>query len=141
MYYGIEISSLHLAVAGIKGGGGEPHRHISVHMPFTDERAERMLREEARQLPTDAPGLVAIDVTRTSIVLNAWESLLNRRLQPSQHTRVSGIVLFQNNIVSDDDGSWKIKTSGKLTLNQHAKFELPASVRSAISDALGLQPK
>ncbi len=35
-------------------GQGEPNRHVVVRMPFADQRAERFLTTEARQLPTDA---------------------------------------------------------------------------------------
>ncbi len=46
------------------GGGSEPHRHIAVRMPYSDERGERFLGREARQLPTDAPGLIVIQMGR-----------------------------------------------------------------------------
>lgn len=42
---------------------GKPHRHIFVRWPFTDLRAEDMLADEAKQLSTDTPGVVMIQVS------------------------------------------------------------------------------
>ena len=50
-------------------GPDEPRRHIAVRLAFTDQRADEFLRTEARQLPTDAPGLIMI---QTSGAAGSW---------------------------------------------------------------------
>jgi hypothetical protein len=68
--------------------GPDVNRHVVVRIAFTDERAEEFLRAEARQLPTDAPGLVMIFPGGSG--WKTWEPVLRSRLQPGMHTRVSG---------------------------------------------------
>ena len=44
-------------------GPGEPHpRHISVRMAYADDRAKDVLSSEAKQLPTDSPGLIMVQM-------------------------------------------------------------------------------
>ena len=45
-------------------GPEEPHRHIAVRVPYADARAEQFLHTEARQLPTDSPGLIMVEMAR-----------------------------------------------------------------------------
>ncbi len=53
-----------LGMTSVVAGAGQ-HRHITVRWPFTDTRAETFIRHEARQLPTDAPGLIMIFTSGT----------------------------------------------------------------------------
>jgi hypothetical protein len=64
-------------------GPTEPDRHLLVRMPFSDDRAEEFIRDEARQLPPDAPGLIMIGVTEAAGAFSEWEPLIRRRFQPS----------------------------------------------------------
>jgi hypothetical protein len=73
---------------------GEARKHLALRYAFSDQRAEAFLTSEARQLPHGTPGLVMVNVARASGAFKTWEPLLVRRLQPRQHTRVSGIALF-----------------------------------------------
>lgn len=116
-------------------GPGEPHRHIMVTMPFSDERAGHMLREEARQLPTDSPGLIIIDVSGTAISPAEWGKLIEKRLHPGQHTRVSGVAIIQN-APHEQDESGQLSFSGRIIFNRHAKYDLPDSVRTTLTNSL-----
>jgi hypothetical protein len=53
-----------LGVASGSVGGGEAGKHISVRMPFSDERADQFLRFEARQLPKTAAALIMVEMGR-----------------------------------------------------------------------------
>jgi hypothetical protein len=125
-----------IGVAAFFGGGSSsgPHHQVSVRIPFTDERAERILRFEARQLSNDEPGLVMINAATNSTELRAWVSFIGRRLQPTIHTRVSGVCLFSGGMAPVGDRyGWLLQT--KLLTNPHAKFQLPSWIQSAIKSA------
>jgi hypothetical protein len=105
--------------------GAHEHRHIAVRWPFTDTRAETFIRHEARQLPTDAPGLIMIYVSGNVGAIKAWRTLIERRLQPNLHTRVSAVCLFQTGQVLTEEGEdWRIEC--KIIPNPHARFPLPS---------------
>ena len=55
-----------LGMAHVITGPGEPRRHISVRMAFSDDRAKSMLDAEAPQLAKDAPGLIMAGVGRAT---------------------------------------------------------------------------
>ena len=119
------------------GPGGGPHHQVLVRMPFTDERVEEILRDEARQLPKDGPGLVMIDVTNASGAFESWSELIQRRLQPHIHTRISGVCLFEGGMVPTEKGyDWLLRTT--LLKNPHTQFQLlnwiPAAIASAGRD-------
>ena len=116
------------------GSGGGPHHQVSVRPPFTDQRAEDILRDEAKQLSKDEPGWVMINVPTNAKELRAWASLIQRRFQPNIHTRVSGVCLFAGGMVSMGDVSnWLIQTN--LLFNPHAKIPLPGWVQKVIKAA------
>jgi hypothetical protein len=111
---------------------GETKRSIAVRVAFSDDRADEFLRKEAKQLPKDAPGVVMIDVTEASGGMRTWRPLLEKRLQPNIHTRVSAICLFQTSFYPAEQGeSWRVET--KLLLNKNAAMELPPSLISRLS--------
>jgi len=104
--------------------GADQHRHIAVRWPFTDTRAETFIRHEARQLPTDAPGLIMIYTSGTVGAMKAWRELIERRLQPGLHTRVSAVCLFSSGQRPTEQGEdWRIEC--KVILNPHARLPLP----------------
>jgi len=111
---------------------GETTRSVAVRVAFSDDRADDFLRKEAKQLPKDAPGVVMIDVSEASGGMRTWRPLLEKRLQPNIHTRVSGICLFQSSSYPSDAGeTWRIET--KLLLNKNAAMQLPSSLISKLS--------
>jgi hypothetical protein len=121
-----------LGRADARAGPDEPHRHIVVRLAFTDERADEFLRVEARQLPTDAPGLIMIQTSRAVGSWRRWVDLLRQRLTPDKHTRVSGICLLQSGYVDTPQGeSWR--PEAKLILNTHARFELPRWISETLA--------
>jgi hypothetical protein len=104
--------------------GADQHRHIAVRWPFTDIRAETFIRHEARQLPTNAPGLIMIYTSGNVGAMKAWRALIERRLQPTLHTRVSAVCLFSSGQLQTEQGEdWRIEC--KLIPNPHARFPLP----------------
>lgn len=116
------------------GPGGGPHHQVLVRIPFTDERAEEILRDEAKQLPKDGPGLVIIDVASASGAFESWSALIQRRLQPSIHTRISGVCLFEGGMMPTNKGyNWLLRT--KLVTNSNARFQLPGWIRDAVASA------
>ncbi len=116
------------------GGGAEPPRHIAVRMPFEDTRAEAFLTQEAKQLPTDAPGLVMIDLAGALGGFESWDPLLRRRFQPKVHTRVGGVCLFMTAQYLTDSGSVYL-TETKLLINPHAALPLPSWATDALTQA------
>jgi hypothetical protein len=116
------------------GPGGGPHHQVHVRIPFTDHRAEEILRDEARQLPQDEPGLVMIDVASSSGAFESWSALIKRRFQPTIHTRISGVCLFEGAGVPTEKGyDWLLRTL--LVTNPYARFPLPAWIQSAVTSA------
>jgi hypothetical protein len=103
---------------------GDQAKSIAVRIPYTDERAEAFITREARQLPTTAPGLIMIDMNRAQTGLKAWGPLIQRRLQPTQHTRVSAVCLFTQAIsLTGDALKWQSTT--RYIANRHARQLLP----------------
>ncbi len=120
-----------IGVIAIAGDGGKPNRKISVSMPFADNRAEAFLTTEARQLPKDSPGMIALELSGASGGLKTWEPLLLRRLQPIQHTRVSAICLFEDAVVTFHAAEQAFLQT-KLILNPYAKYSLPEWIQSVV---------
>jgi hypothetical protein len=116
------------------GGGAEPTRQIIVRMPFSDQRAERFISAEAAQLPTDAPGLIMLDMSKTRTGFRSWEPLIMRRFQPAIHTRVSGICLFSSGILPTQEGI-VCHSETKLLVNPHARLAFPPWVESVLTTA------
>jgi hypothetical protein len=120
-------------VVASTGQGGEPHRHIAVRIAYSDERAEAFLRSEARQLPKDAPGLIMIDTGDAVGALKRWEPVLVGRFRPTQHTRVSAVMLFQSGVLAEDPP--RLQLEARLVRNEFATHELPAWVADQIASA------
>jgi hypothetical protein len=115
----------------IRGG---VHRQVSVNVPFTDERAEDILRREARQLPERGVGFIMIDVGDVIGSFQDWGAILQRRFQPAQHTRVSAVCLFEALSGPTDNGyDWMLRT--QLITNPHAQFKLPDWIKEAVISA------
>jgi hypothetical protein len=105
-------------------GPNEPLRHLVVRLAFSDERARQFLEAEARQLPREAPGLIMMQMSRAPGGFTTWAPLLERRLQPNLHTRVSAVSLFTSGLAGTDEGeAWVPHT--KLLINRNAKLSLP----------------
>lgn len=115
-------------------GPDEPHRHIAVRMAYADDRAEAVLRREAKQLPNDSPGFVMVQMSRAPGGIKSWEPILRQRFQPNLHTRVSAVCLFRSGHQPTPDGeAWIPET--RLISNPQAHFPLPAWITDALSKA------
>jgi len=113
--------------AGLIGGehqGIADHRHIMVRWPYTDMRAEDMLDAEAKQLPTNVPGMVMIQTSGAVGAMKAWRGLIQKRFRPTMHTRVSAVCLFTSSIHATESGE-KWQPECKLVLNPYARYPLP----------------
>lgn len=115
-------------------GPAEPSRQIVLRVPYSDERAERFVSREARQLPNDAPGLIMIEVAHAPGAYTSWEPLIARRLRPDMNTRVGGICLFSSGQMLTENGPTVIDNT-KLDSNPHAPIKLPVWVVESLSAA------
>jgi hypothetical protein len=115
-------------------GPDEPHRHISVRMAYADDRAEAFLHQEAKQLPSDTPGLIMVEMSRAPGGIKVWAPILKRRFQPNLHTRVGAACLFRSGHEPTPDGEAWIPEI-KLIHNPHAAFPLPPWIIQALSMA------
>ena len=126
-----EADSPKLTISTAVWGPGEPHRHIVVRLAFADARAEEFLRKEAKQLPKETPGLIMIQMAHAPGGFRCWVPLLQRRLQPNLHTRVSAICLFASGLETTPDGeAWVPRV--KVLANPHARLSLPAWIGRAL---------
>ena len=105
--------------------GPSGHRHLAVRIPYTDLRARNFLHTEAQQLPKDAPGLIMFNMSGAHGGWDAWEPIFQQALHPYQHTRVSGIVMFDSVIATAEDGASWPRVRAKLITNRNAVFKLP----------------
>lgn len=113
------------AASGILGGDGtEPQRLVSVRMPFTDDRADALLKREAKQLSKEEQGFIMMDMASTHTGMHGWGELLRRRLQPTVHTRVGGICLFVKATELGIDGPVLLFEYSTID-NPHAAQPLP----------------
>ncbi|MBZ5657465.1 MAG: hypothetical protein LAO56_19530 [Acidobacteriia bacterium] len=116
------------------GPGGGPNHKVSVQIPFTDERAEEILRKEAKQLPKDGIGLVMINASGGAGRFQVWTSLISQRFQRKIHTRVSGVCLFEGSMVPNGPQyDWLVQT--KLVVNDHSQFQLPSWIQTTFNEA------
>jgi hypothetical protein len=133
---GIPDRSPTIGVVMFVGGrpNGGPHHKVAIEIPFVDERAEEILRDEAKQLPNDGIGIVMINSSGGKGRFERWASLLSKRLQPKLHTRVSGVCDFEGSMVPNSSRyDWLVQT--ELIINSHAKFQLPLWIQDTIEAA------
>lgn len=122
-----------LGRAFVIAGTAEPHRHIAVRVPFSDERAEEFLHRESRQLPSDSPGLIMVQTAAAPSAMTAWEAVIQRRFQPTIHTRVSAVCLFMPAVILTPDGEGAVFQARLLT-NPYSRFALPAAIAESVRE-------
>lgn len=123
-----------LGAATMLGGGDQPRRHIVARIPYTDQRADKFLANEAGQLPRDQPGLIMVDATREPTAFRSWAPILSRRFQANLHTRVGGLCLFAPQMLPIARGFLWIPQV-RLYSNPHARLPLPDWAREALTEA------
>jgi hypothetical protein len=115
------------------GPAGES-RQVLVRTPFADERAENVLTVESRQLPKNGNGLIMVDISGQPSALASWPALVARRFTPTQHTRVSGVILFQWVTTANAAGLvWVPQV--RLLANAHASSPLRPWIGRSINEA------
>jgi hypothetical protein len=112
-------------------GPDEPHRHICVRLAFPDERAQRFLESEAKQLPSDAATLIMVQMSNAPGGHKTWEPIIRQRFQRF-HTRVSAVCLFDSGLEPTPGGeAWIPRT--RLIRNPNALYHLPVWLEQQIS--------
>ena len=107
---------------------------VTAKIAFTDDRAERMLREQSGQLPKGKRGLIMISGPSSESELSVWRPLILRRFQPAIHTRIGGVCLFDGGMVpSGTKTGWEIQAH--LILNPHAASPLPSWIEETVIGA------
>jgi hypothetical protein len=85
----------------IKTEEGLSHgRRCIAKMPFTDERAQRILGEKSGQLSRTEPGLIVLDVSSIPGGFKRWPELVTRRLQPNLNRRIGAVLVTANSITN-----------------------------------------
>jgi hypothetical protein len=107
---------------------------VTAKIAFTDDRAERMLREQSGQLPKGKRGLIMISGPSSESELSVWRPLILRRFQPAILTRIGGVCLFDGGMVpSGTKTGWEIQAH--LILNPHAASPLPSWIEETVIGA------
>ena len=87
-----------LGVVGFQSGANA-HGNVAIRLEFSDTRAEKILRQESKQLPSGAASIVFVDGTRGSASFSDWQQDLLGRFRRGFHTRISTVVMFMNPVV------------------------------------------
>jgi hypothetical protein len=134
--YGRELGPLIGTARGFVVNGVRT-KSVSVRVPVIDQRAEGFLTTEARQIPTNEPGLIIMDIASVVGGFGDWEAHLRRRLQPTIHTRVSGVCLARWETRSTPAGE-AVTPDVRLIENIHAAIPLPSWLREQLASASGV---
>lgn len=109
---------------------GDLRKMGTVCMTIRDVGAERIFREESKQLPPSDPGILIID---TSSVLNGtdiWQPLIQRRFQPTINTRIGAVVLTEW-----INGRWGRESDSVVLTNPHASIPIDRTVVAKLNEA------
>ena len=113
-------------------GPDSPNRQLLARVPFADERAEDILRREARQLPQKECGLLMVNVNSQPSAFESWSERVPERFTPEQHTRVAGVILFMHATSLGEQGLiWT--PSVRLIPNPHAAVSLPSWITERVA--------
>jgi hypothetical protein len=135
---GVGSDEPRVGVMQVEGENGQATRQIAVRIPFTDTRASQFVEAEARQLPKDAPTLIVVDLAGAPGAFRKWEPLIRRRLQPTIHTRIGGVVLLRGGYFTSDRGA-TAQLDVNPIWNPHARHQLPDWLVDRIATAALIQ--
>ena len=76
------------------GPSGSGYGNVTIRLEYSDERAEKILHQEAKQLPGGTPSIVFVDGTRGSVSFSDWQRKLLGRFQRGVQTHVSAVVMY-----------------------------------------------
>lgn len=103
-------------------------RKCIVKIPFSDERAQRVLDEKKGQVSRTDPGLIVMDVSGIPGGFKLWPELIKRRLQPKLNRRISG-VLITDSCITDK----KMVTQKSLIKHPNPLHQLSDDFLSVVS--------
>jgi hypothetical protein len=106
---------------------GENRALLSVRVPYTDLRGQKVIHTEARQLPKEGPGLICVATAHATY----WQSLIERSFSPTIRRRISGVLLFQTGLLLGEHGI-ELQTAGRLLSNPHARVPLPSWLEGSL---------
>jgi hypothetical protein len=120
-----------MAISRSLVGDGQPNRQMVVRIPFQDQRAEDILRTEAKQLPRNECSIVMVNVNRQPSAFESWSERVPERFTAGQHTRVAAVVLFMHSTTATANGLVWIPFV-KLIANPHARIPLPSWITDTV---------
>ena len=120
-----------MAISNAIVGPDRPNRQLLARVPFADERAEDILRREARQLPPKECGLLMVNVNSQPTAFESWSQRVPERLTPGQHTRVAGVILFMHATSPAQQGLVWVPYL-RLIPNANAAVPVPSWITEAV---------
>jgi hypothetical protein len=102
---------------------------ITVRLPVTDERAQRLLAGELHHFSQDEVNLLVINVTNVPRGIETWSPLLQRCLQPTRNRRVGAIILYEQSLSAHDGNIYQ---RWEVLRNPHAYKRIPESLLERI---------
>jgi hypothetical protein len=121
-----------MAISKALVGPGRPNRQLLARVPFVDERAEEILRREAKQLPKNECGLLMANVNSQPSAFESWSQRVPERFKGGQHTRVAGVALFMHATSISEQGLIWVPYV-KLIPNPYAAVPLPGWITEAVT--------
>ena len=113
--------------------GNSASQRITARTPYLDKRIDRLLENEAKQLPKGSPNLIILDASQIIGRLHLWDNIILRRFQPNINTRISGVCLLQTFLLLGGPRGFVSKHSlTRLLLNSYAALNLPAWVKTQL---------
>lgn len=100
----------------------------TIEIPFSDERAKRILRKEYLQLSRKAPGVIFLDLSQIN-ELKRWTELIKGRLQPKLHRRISAVLITQQ-----APSSKKFMIEKSLVIHPNPYHKLPQGFLQLLSE-------
>lgn len=120
-----------LGLARVKWAGNHPCQRIVVHAPFSDSRAERMLRKEAEQLPEEENGLVMVNIGNATGGFTSWEPLIRSRFSTRHFDHVSAVCLFENYVCMTPNGL-EARVQTRFLPNEYSRQPLPSWIEKPV---------
>jgi hypothetical protein len=121
-----------MAISKAIVGPGRPNRQLVGRVPFADERAEDILRREARQLPKNECGLLMANVNSQPSAFESWGKRVPERFRGGQHTRVAAVILFMHATTGSEHGLVWVPYV-KLIPNPYAAAPLPTWITERVA--------
>lgn len=101
-------------------GGEAAQTQVNIQLQISDERAQRLMSDEAKHFVKGECNVLVCDLTKIGTAKRPWIELIRRRFQPHQNTRFSAVFLFSRYI-----GEQGLHWQSTLLVNQHAVVPLP----------------